>query len=255
MTREMFVAWRDPIVPRWLPVGKLSFDGRTYQFVYTRGAEVSDNFLPFGKMTDTRRVYESDELFPMFANRILSKGRPEYKDFLSWLDLDDDDPIALLGRTGGRRVTDSLVLFPRPQAENGMYRAHFFSHGLRYLPTNSSMLISSLAPGDRLHLFPEPENRHDGQAILLTTGDPASRVGYCPRYLCTDFHELIKLVPGDKLVTEVVRVNPDAPVQFRLLCQLVSPWPTNFNPCQDDEYLPLASVTYHPKFESVRHVS
>ena len=38
-------------------------------------------------MRDLHGVYESAVLFPLFANRLLSKTRPEYRDFLAWLDV------------------------------------------------------------------------------------------------------------------------------------------------------------------------
>ena len=36
-----YLAWQDAEDRRWLPVGRLSFDGHVYRFVYTKGAEQS----------------------------------------------------------------------------------------------------------------------------------------------------------------------------------------------------------------------
>jgi hypothetical protein len=88
-------------------------------------------------MFDLTTVYESTEIFPLFANRLLAKTRPEYPQFLDWVNVrhDKDDPLVLLARTGGMRETDSLAVFPCPERhEDGTYSMHFFSHGIRYLP-------------------------------------------------------------------------------------------------------------------------
>ena len=35
--KTLYLAWQDPKDRRWFPVGRLSFDGEVYQFVYTKG--------------------------------------------------------------------------------------------------------------------------------------------------------------------------------------------------------------------------
>ena len=86
--RELYVAWRDPEDRTWFPVGLLRFDGDSYLFVYTQGAKQSPRFSQFasdGRFSQT--TYKSNELFPIFANRVLSKKRPEYHNFLQWLNI------------------------------------------------------------------------------------------------------------------------------------------------------------------------
>ena len=34
--KTLYLAWQDPEDRRWLPVGRLSFDGHVYRFVYTK---------------------------------------------------------------------------------------------------------------------------------------------------------------------------------------------------------------------------
>jgi hypothetical protein len=87
--KTLYLAWQDPEDRHWFPVGRLSFDGHVYRFVYTKGAKQSPRFVPFGMMRDLHAVYESVVLFPLFANRLLSKTRPEYRDCLAWLDVPD----------------------------------------------------------------------------------------------------------------------------------------------------------------------
>ena len=64
-------------------------------------------------------------------------SRPDYQDYIQWLNIPqhEDEPIAILARSGGRKATDTFELFPCPERnEDGFYHLHFFVHGLRYMP-------------------------------------------------------------------------------------------------------------------------
>jgi hypothetical protein len=240
---DLYVAWRDPENRSWFPVGRLSFNGKAYRFVYTKGARKSPHFIPFGRMEDLDAVYESLELFPLFANRLLSKKRPEYHDFLQWLDVPagQDDPLTLLARTGGIRETDTLAVFPCPERQSdNTYSVQFFSHGLRHLSAGSAERVHNLRPGEQLYLMLDFQNSHDPWAVALRTDDPLALVGFCPRYFAQDFRLLLDR-SGPKAVRVIVeRVNHDAPVQLRLLCRFTAPWPEGFRPCAEEAYEPLA---------------
>lgn len=236
--KTLYVAWQDPKTRQWYPVGRLNFDGKVYRFIYTKGAKKSPHFVPFGRMLDLDTPYESKELFPLFTNRLLTKTRPEYKDFLHWLHIHqhEDDPLALLALTGGGRETDSLEVFPCPEKrEDGAYYLRFFIHGIRYLPEQATQRIDDLCPGERLWLMPDPQNRYDPHALACRTEAPITLVGYCPRYMNRDFLHLLQEAPAIIAVT-VIRVNRDAPLQLRLLCSITAPWPENFQPCSEEDY-------------------
>jgi hypothetical protein len=241
----LYLAWQDPQSRQWYPVGKLSVEDGVYRFVYTAGAKRSKNFIPLGFMQDLHAEYRSHDLFPLFANRLISKKRPEYKDFLRWLDFREDeaDPLVLLARTEGVRETDSLTVFPCPErTPQGKYVAHFFGHGLRHLPDEARLRVSRLRPGDHLYLMPDMQNPHDEYALALRTDDPATIVGYCPRYISCDFLQVLLNNPATVDV-HVKQVNADAPIQLRLLCTLTADWPDNFRPCSGDEYRELGQGT------------
>jgi hypothetical protein len=196
-------------------------------------------------MEDLKIEYRSRELFPLFADRLMSKARPEYGEFLNWLNLqsNEDDPFVLLARTGGIRETDSLMVFPRPEPESdGSYHVHFFSHGIRYLSPHAIERVNGLSPGTRLYLMPDPQNPADVCAIALRTDIPATIVGYCPRFFARDFLCLLTASAPDtsKVKVEVEKVNPEAPIQLRLLCNLTAPWPEGFRSCSESSYEPLA---------------
>ena len=241
--KVLYLAWQDPESRQWYPVGKLTSDKGIYRFVYTKGATLSKNFIPFGSMRDLYEVYRSREMFPLFANRLISKKRPEYRDFLRWLDLREDeaDPLVLLGRTEGVRATDSLTVFPCPELDpQGRYVVHFFSHGLRHLADEARLRINALHTDDRLYLMPDPQNPYDGYALAIRTNDPATIVGYCPRYISGDFLEILENNP-DSVEVYVKRVNPEAPMQLRLLCTLTADWPEKFKPCSSEHYTELGN--------------
>lgn len=112
-------------------------------------------------MGDLHKAYKSDELFPIFANRILAKNRPEYRDYMKWLGLSDAqyDALEELARTGGLRATDSLELFPCPEPPQGKtYEVYFFCRGLRHLQKDNQERASNLQQGERLYLAQDLQN-------------------------------------------------------------------------------------------------
>src|SRR5437588_345178 len=112
---SLFVAWRPPMhdPTGWRPVGRLEHDDGLYRFWYTRGAK-RPGFRPFVQMEPLDQVFESEELFPLFANRLLSESRPEYEAYLRWSGFDvgnPPDPFVVLGVTEGIRQTDAVEVF------------------------------------------------------------------------------------------------------------------------------------------------
>jgi len=141
--RTLFLAWQDPDERSLFTVGRLDQKNGTYVFRYTQGAEAArergfDSIVSF---PDLSRTYESDEIFPLFANQVLSRNRPEFDDFVEWLSIpkNEADPVAILARTGDQ-VTEPLEIFPYPtQLSEDTYVVHFFVRGLRHhRPAQSS---------------------------------------------------------------------------------------------------------------------
>jgi len=251
--KRLFLAWQDPTNRSWRPVGILSLsqDG-TFRFVYTEGARTSENFVPFSGMEDLDSVYESGELLPLFSNRLLSDSRPEYGKLLKWLNLKRAERgsifLDMLAMTEGIRATDTFEVFKCPVKNlKGQYEVNFFSHGLRYVAKPAVERVNSLRCGERLFLALDEQNMYDEHAVALRTDDPVEFVGYCPRYLSRDFRKLLEENKPMDVVVTVERVNTEAPLNLRLLCKLVAPWPDGFQPCSDETYKPLANYTYQVK--------
>jgi hypothetical protein len=89
--RVLFIAWQDPKTREWIPVGRLTHEDGSYRFEYTKGAKRSERFVPFGWMRNLEMTYLSNTLFPLFANRILPRSRPEFKDYMDWLGLSENE--------------------------------------------------------------------------------------------------------------------------------------------------------------------
>lgn len=240
--KSLFLAWQDSISRAWFPVGKLSYDGSLYQFVYLQGAIAAAQkagFEPIYSFPDWHHSYSSVDLFPLFANRLIRPSRPEYEDFVQWLNLPqgEHDPLTLLARSGGKRKTDTFEVFPGPERDDqGKYRVHFFAHGIRHTPEETWPHLAKLEAGQEIWLAHDFQNRFDSQALLLHTPD-LYNLGYCPRYLVEDLFKLREFGP---LQVRVERVNPPpTPLQFRVLCCLTAEWPQGFVPFAGDAYGPL----------------
>jgi len=244
--KSIYLAWRsnDPNFG-WSPVGRLdrSEEG-FYEFCYTKGAERSD-FSPLPGMEDLSAVYQSNELFPVFYNRLLNSRRDEYKHYLEWSDLDVEsqpDPLSILEVTEGRKSTDYFEVFPCPVADSeGLYQFKFFLHGIEWLSETSINRVSKLKKDESLLCMSDFQNEYDPNAVALRTTDDRYIVGYLPRYICHDFMKLAQECDPDFMNLTIVRVNSDAPLQFRVLCQLKACWPDNYQPCDHEVFRPIPS--------------
>ncbi len=216
-------------------------------------------FHPFPGMPDMETVYESEDLFPLFANRLLAERRPEYEAYLKWGGFDPKnppDPIALLSITEGRRATDSIEVFPCPVPDSdGCYVTKFFLHGVRWMAPVARDRIDHLQPGERLGLMLDFMNAYDPHAVAVRTYDEQGRtlLGYVPQYLAHDIRELCLQCNPDFVTLTVERVNRDAPLQHRLLCRMNACWPNEFRPCSGEEFRPMVDIEPMPAVPDAVH--
>ncbi len=245
--KALYLAWRQPD-QRWWPVGRLSFDGSEFVFIYTRGARSAGDggFRPLLSFPSFDDVYASRQLFPLFANRLPPRSRPDYPDFVEWLDLGsgETDAMGMLARSGGRRETDMFEVFPVPEpSPEARYESTLFVHGLRYRGLDAEEEARRLAPGDPLVLQAEPGNPHDPRALRVLTTARGTHLGFVPRYLCEDIHALQETSGADSVRVRVRRINlPPTPAQFRVLCSLEAPWPAGFRALSSPDFEPLHSL-------------
>lgn len=237
--KSLYIVWQEPQTQHWLPVGKLTYhrDKKIYQFTYTKGAKKFPYFVPFGRMKNLHKSYFSTELFPLFANRLLCKSRPEYPAYLQWLNIQEteqDNLMLLLARSGGQRATDSLEVFPSlTRHVNGNYEFYFFSRELRQLPKETRNRINFMSQNEPLRFIPTILNKRKTYAMTLQADDSV-RVGFCPSYLVENFWPSIAQMK--KMSLTIAKVNPEAPLQFRLWCRWLFSLPENCQPFSQVEF-------------------
>ncbi len=246
----VYLAWRDP-GRRWFPVGVLTQDANGFSFSYTHGAEDAvrgGGFQPLPAFPNLNEPYRSPTLFSVFSNRVLSEKRPEFREFVTWLNMEPGtrvDTLVLLTVSAGRRETDTFEVFARPEPDaEHRYRVHCFVHGLQHRSPTAIERAAHLATGEELRVEPEPTNDYDQLAVkTLTTGD-VQHIGYLPRYLTEDVHTL----GVGQLDVRVERINPPpAPLQFRVLCSVTAPWPAGFRACATPQFQPISTSPPEPQ--------
>ena len=225
--QTLFLAWQDKskLSRRWYPVGRLDTDTSKplYRYRYTRGALRAQKEVGFPLVLDFPELegdYKSRALFPMFANRIIARGRPDRLAYLEHLDLTDSaDPIEILAANGGRRATDSYEVIPKlRKCADGSFCCRFFLHGWRYASKAAQKRLRSLQPGEELYLSIELTNPTSGLALQVQSRD-YHMIGWAPRYLVLDLTTALKT--SSRYKARVVRVNPQpAPMKQRVLVEV-----------------------------------
>lgn len=219
--KKLYVAGKNPKSNDWIPVAKLEkLDDGGYSLSYTKGASRLNGFSGLGRMNRLEEKYFSKELFPFFSNRLISKSRPEYKQYLQWLALNElnDDPMNIMGITGGLRVTDSFELIPCPDVVESKLTLKFFPKRLRYLPSEVVKLVDSITENHELIIFKDIQNEFDDKALGLRLEKPTIIIGYIARYYSAWLSRLIEEKYNIEL--KVLNVNHDAPIDMRVLCGL-----------------------------------
>lgn len=235
---SLFLAWQDAGPNRaWFPIGRLDADLSHPRFIfsYTHGAEqaaMEAGLKPLEAFPDFHRIYESDELFPLFRNRVMESSRVDFIDYLRQLDLDPNnaDPISILAVTGGKRQTDNLEVFPKIERQaDGAFRCRFFLHGCRHTSPAAQDAVNRLLPGDELRIALELNNPATRDALQMQTSD-YHMIGWAPRYLIDDLHRAID-ESHEAVRGRVIKVNrAPAPANQRVLVELTGKMPDCVSP-------------------------
>jgi hypothetical protein len=241
--RRLIVTWKGESSQAILPVAEMVVRvGPQYRFRYLDGVrEALDcGFQPFLAFPSLTSTYESDTLFPFFANRVLPTTRPDYLESLAavGLDVQDASVAEVLGRTNGRRATDRIetILVPVANAR-GRYRTHFFLRGVNHA-AGAETVIAQLAPDELLTLVMDPSNPYNPRARQLCAR--GHKIGFVPDYLIDDLDALENA--GIAPVVFGERSNlPPQPAHYRLLCRIDCEWPPGFVPFQDPRLAPYGN--------------
>jgi hypothetical protein len=239
---SLYLAWQAPDHTceesrAWYPIGRLDAELEGNQIVscryrYTRGALAAQRdlgFEPLVSLPDFRSDYTSEKLFPVFQNRVLSPKRADYPEFISWLDLTQEqaDPIAIMSLSGGSRETDNLHTIPKlEQNADGSCKIRFFLQGLRYLAEEPPKSPHTLKAGDQLLLMVGANQSATALSICLLD-KKENMVGWTPDFLADDLIHCIRNAPEIKAT--VVKVNgAHAPWDQSVLVEYSGRTPNNY---------------------------
>ena len=197
-------------------------------------------FEPLVSFPDFKEDYQSEKLFPLFHNRVLSSKRADFPEYIEWLGLtrEQADPISILSVSGGTRVTDNLQTFPKIEAgPDGSFQMRFFAHGLRHLPEASRERAARLIAGEKLRVMIEVNNPATRLAVTLHADDYVM-VGWAPRYLVDD---LVKCIPqAPEIEVTVVKVNHlHAPLNQSILVEYSGKTSTDHTLMSSPDFTPL----------------
>ena len=243
--QRVFVSWRSPeglVHPLGL-LSRCTLDGReSFRFVYLKNAETLNGTMPLVSLPDLYKIYESEELFPVFRHRLMSRSRPDYPDYLQRLGLDAGvEPYEAMIRNEGRKLTDDIEVFAPPsRTKDGYLTSLSFVRGV-CPPQGVSDAVTGLRPGDRLDIVDDPDNEAPPRVTLINPHNNEP-VGWIADYLLGTIRELRDLVGEDKIVATAEHVNPPEVAPYmRLLCRLTAPWPENYEPMSGPEFQPIVS--------------
>ena len=245
--RTLFLAWQDtrPQDARpsrtWFPVGQLDadVDRHMYRFRYINGAMRARQvagFTPLIEFPEFDGDYHSKELFPLFQNRVMNRTRPDFGEYLQSLDLHGEaDPIEILSRSGGQRVTDTYEVFSKIEKQSdGSFTCRFFLHGWRQINDEAKARLGNLTEAEDLYVTLELTNPATRLAVQIQTTD-YHMIGWAPRYLV---HELKKAMSDSRsnYEAEVASVNFNAVIpKQRVLIEMRGYW---------DKHKPMSSNDY-----------
>lgn len=223
--RRFLVLWQHPQTRAFHRIGLLSRSPQGYRFGYEPTVEGIAGFAPLANFPDTASEYESVDLFPVFANRVMTTRRDDYAHYVAALGLGPSpEPFEVLARTLGTRATDRIQVLPLPDAApDGHVQLVFLVHGIRHVDPDG-MRLAQLSAGDPLYLAPDDNNPANQQALLVGAHPGATRLtalGYVPDVLVVLVRELMATDP--RLSVQVERINPRAgllPESMRLLARL-----------------------------------
>lgn len=234
----LLVTWQHPRTRRIEPVGSLSrrHDG-SYQFYYVQGALTAVDFRPFLAFQALDEVYEASDLFSFFQQRVMDARRPDYVSYLATLDLTEPTgPMEILARSAGRRLGDTVQLFPYPRVtSDGETSCTFLVHGVRHVD-GAAPAIEKMHVGDELLLQDDEANESNKRAmhVVSVSGQP---LGWVPDFLI-DYVRHVRAAGPTRVIVE--RANGDGtPMHLRLLAHLDGSVDAGYQPFSGEQFQPI----------------
>ena len=169
----------------------------------------------------------------------MNRTRPDFDQYLHSLDLHDEaDPIEILSRSGGQRVTDTYEVFPKIEKQaDGSFTCRFFLHGWRHISQAALQRLELLNDEEELYVTLELTNPATQVAVQIQTTD-YHMIGWAPRYLVDDLVQAMAEVP--RYEAKVLQVNPlPVPSKQRVLVEMRG-W-IDHSPMSGEDFRPLVT--------------
>jgi len=241
LPNSLYVAWQDQTTRRWQTVARLGRTGAGYELVFTKGVSRMRAIPSDLLRMDVTKRYTSDQLFPIFKNRLPSRNRGDFNKMAEWLNLKgDEDEFTLLSKFGLIPGTDSLLVYPEPEHDCDIYRIEFFVHGIRRMHPDGMTWCQGMKSGDRLLPVLDVQNPVDENAVAIRPTDLTVLIGYLPSFYAADVRELLSQPNfAAKARLNLIRLNEDAPSQLGLLCRFECPVPPGFSALKSEDHQPM----------------
>ena len=232
---SIYLEWLDTENGCQFPVGRLDIDRQSeppvYTFRYVNGVLDAINqahFTPIPGFWDVNQSYKSQELFPMFQNRVMDRRRPDRSEYLFRLGLSEDaDELSELAVSGGRRHTDNFETFPviAPD-EDGIFNCRSALQG----PATGGIFnhLPVPLPGETLDL-----DQETGKVFFQ-----GYLVGTLPNGLLNGLRATDTWQVDNESV-RVVQVNPRAPNDSMVLIDFGGKLPPGFRMEDLPQYQPI----------------
>lgn len=216
----LWLIWQNVETRQRYHIGNLSYLNGTYTFSYQLIGErralteaMANGYRPHLAFRDIQKTYYSDHLFNAFARRLPDKRRPDFKEVLESLGLQDDySEIDLLRTTGGRLATDPYEFVAPIFQENDYFDFEFHIAGWRH--GDGESVISELNVGDEVHFNLEPNNPEDDKAVMIMTTKSGVKLGYIPAFYSGFMFDLIQNKGTFK--TRIERIHLHARPQLKV---------------------------------------
>lgn len=216
---RLLVLWHDRRNGLFFTIARLERNITSPRYVFRYHGDVFQEAHEYGlepllAFPDVGKIYKSDHLFPFFENRLMRKSRPDYAEYVQMLGLDPTsaDEMAILGRSGGERATDSFLLMNEPKAvDKDRSELYFWATAPGRTNQSAWQNLSNLKPGMPLKIG-EPD-------LLLHEEKPVGRLPEYVRALIPQ-HKPFPGTPEVPPEISVVSKNPLSPRRM-LLCHLV----------------------------------
>lgn len=207
----LLLVWKDPKKKRRYIVGELSKNGQ-FEFAYKHEVDeaIKAGFELLIAFPEITKIYTSDKLFPVFASRLPDPKRKGIEAILEKYGLTEYDSYTLLKRSGARLPIDNFEFIdPIFDIKVGRIVRRFYIAGTGFClgcKGEDCLKSAKVNLNDNLSLVPEPENKHDKNAVKIinATGD---LLGYLPRYYSEGVSKLFGT--NNDIVCKVIEINKD----------------------------------------------